>query len=40
MDTIMIPSHNGGDTAEDVFGGLEAVLQLTWPTNGTKVFMN
>ena len=27
----------GGDTAEDVFGGLDAVLKLSWPKDGTKV---
>jgi hypothetical protein len=34
------PRGVGGDTAEDVFGGLDAMLKLNWPTIGTKVCSN
>ena len=27
----------GADLAEDVFGGLDAMLKLSWPSEGTKV---
>lgn len=37
VDSITTPSGVGGDTAEDVFGGLDAVLKLSWPREGTKV---
>ena len=37
MDRLTTPGGVGGDTAEDVFGGLDAVLKLSWPTDGTKV---
>ena len=39
VDRITTPSGVGGDTAEDVFGGLDAMLKLTWPTSGTKVYI-
>ena len=34
---ITTPDGVGGDTAEDVFGGLDAMLKLSWPNVGTKV---
>ena len=37
VDSITTPGGVGGDAAEDVFGGLDAVLKLNWPTTGTKV---
>ena len=37
MDNITTPGGVGGDTAEDVFGGLDAMLKLNWPAIGTKV---
>lgn len=37
VDSVTTPCHVGGDTAEDVFGGLDAVLKLKWPSDGTKV---
>ena len=37
MDRITTPKYVGGDAAEDVFGGLDAMLKLSWPTTGTKV---
>ena len=37
VDSIRTPSGVGGDTAEDVFGGLEAVTKLGWRVIGTKV---
>ena len=37
VDNIKAPSSVGGDGAEDVFGGLDAMLKLSWPTEGTKV---
>ena len=37
MDGITTPGGVGGDTAEDVFGGLEAVTNLSWREIGTKV---
>ena len=40
VDRITTPNGVGGDTAEDVFGGLDAMLKLNWPTIGTKVFSN
>ena len=36
MDRIR--ADGGGDLAEDVFGGLDAMLKLNWPTRGTKVW--
>lgn len=36
-DSITIKDGVGGDTAEDVFGGLEAVTKLSWREIGTKV---
>ena len=40
MDRISTPDGVGDDTAEDVFGGLDAMLKLSWPPTGTKVFCN
>ena len=40
MDRITTPNGVGGDRAEDVFGGLDAMLQLNWPPIGTKVLSN
>ena len=40
VDGITTPPNVGGDAAEDVFGGLDALLKLSWPTNGTKVLDN
>ena len=38
MDKIQTPGGVGGDTAEDVMGGLKAALtKLTWRASGTKV---
>ena len=37
VDAITTPDGVGGDTAEDVFGGLDAILKLSWPKHGTKV---
>ena len=37
VDAITTPDGVGGDAAEDIFGGLNAVLELTWPQVGTKV---
>ena len=37
VDGISTPSNVGGDGAEDVFGGLDAVHKLNWPKYGTKV---
>ena len=39
MDAIHVAAPNGvgGDGAEDVFGGLEAVTNLAWRAIGTKV---
>ena len=37
VDGITTPDGVGGDTAEDVFGGLEAVTKLSWREIGTKV---
>ena len=37
VDAITTPDGVGGDTAEDIFGGLNAVLRLNWPRVGTKV---
>ena len=37
VDAITTPSGVGGDTAEDVFGGLDAMLKLSWKTVNTKV---
>ncbi len=37
VDTIAAPGGVGGDTAEDVFGGLEAATKLSWRKIGTKV---
>ena len=39
MDGIKAPNGVGGDQAEDVFGGLDAVLNLSWPAYGTKVLL-
>ena len=32
-----IRAEGGGDDAEDVFGGLDAMLKLNWQKVGTKV---
>ena len=40
MDRIRTPDGVGGDEAEDVFGGLDAVLKLSWPHHGTKVHLS
>ncbi len=40
VDAIAAPNGVGGDTAEDVFGGLEAVTKLAWREIGTKVPVN
>ena len=37
VDAITTPFGVGRDGAEDVFGGLDAVLKLNWPKVGTKV---
>jgi len=38
VDKIQAPFGVGGDTAEDVMGGLKAALtKLTWRAGGTKV---
>ena len=37
VDNITTPGGVGGDTTEDVFGGLDAMLELNWPATGTKV---
>ena len=37
VDGIHTPLSAGKDTAEDVFGGLNAALKLSWPAGGTKV---
>lgn len=37
MNGIGTPNGIGGDEAEDVFGGLDAVHKLNWPNSGTKV---
>ena len=37
LDGITTPHGVGGDIAEDVFGGLDAMLRLSWPEVGTKV---
>ena len=37
VNNITTPNGVGMDTAEDVFGGLAAVLKLSWPKDGTKV---
>ena len=37
VDSIAAPDGVGGDTAEDVFGGLEGVTKLAWRDIGTKV---
>ena len=37
VDRITTPNGIGGDIPEDVFGGLDAMLKLSWPTTGTKV---
>ena len=36
-DSINVESGVGGDTCEDVFGGLKAVTKLQWRCVGTKV---
>ena len=40
VDGITTPSGVGGDAAEDVFGGLNAMLKLSWKTVNTKVKSN
>ena len=37
VDGILTPLAAGRDMAEDVFGGLNAALKLSWPAGGTKV---
>ena len=37
VKSITIYSGVGGDSAEDVFGGLETVSKLSWRRDGTKV---
>jgi hypothetical protein len=37
VENITTPGGVGGDMAEDVFGGLDAMLKLNWPAIGTKV---
>ena len=37
VNGITTPDGVGGDAAEDVFGGLDAVLKLKWRTVNTKV---
>lgn len=37
MDKLVLPAGMRQDRAEDVFGGLDTVLSLSWQKVGTKV---
>lgn len=37
MDKLVLPTGTRQDRAEDVFGGLDAMLSLSWQRVGTKV---